>query len=538
MIRRILVYLKPLWFRFIVALLCMAGVAGISTGLMWLLKFLIDSGLNQKDPAALNAGVVLILVAISLKSMLWYSHNYLTSYVAQSISRQIRDNVFRHLTTLSMGFFNEKASSGLMARLTNDVSLMQTALMAAPTTIIRDGLTVMGLLGFIFYQHWKFASLCFLVLPIAAVLLTYLGKKSRKAGREGQARMADMYGLIQESLTAMPIVKTFQNEQREIDDFKAENRRYFDVMMKLVRVEARSSPMMEVLGSIVLAVMIFIGGHDVLAGRWTVGAFISFVGAAMSLHNPLKSFANTNVKIQQGLAAAERVFQILDQQPTVLEKPQAKAVLRLTTAIEFQHIDFSYPATPFVLRDINLVLKKGTVTALVGASGSGKSTIAQLLLRFYDPDKGAILYDGIDLRDISISSLRSHMAVVTQETHLFNDTIYKNIEYGKPGASEQEVYAAAQAAYADDFIRALPQGYATMAGERGTRLSGGERQRLAIARALLKNPDILILDEATSALDITSEKIVQKALDRLLEGRTVLVIAHSWEPFVKLIKLR
>ncbi len=295
MIKQLLAYLKPLWVRFSVALVCMGGVAAISTGLMWLMKFLIDTALTQKDLDSLQTGVVLIIVGFSLKSILWYSHTYLTSHIAQTISRNIRDDVYRHLYSLSMGFFNEKTSSGLLARLTSDVTLMQTALMAAPTTIIRDGLTIIGLLGFVFYQHWKFASLCFLILPLAGFILTNLGKKSRKAGRESQARMADMYGIIQEALTAMPIVKTFQNEQQEIQEFKQENRRYFDVMMKLVRVEARSSPIMEVLGSFILALMLFVGGHDVLEGKWTIGAFIAFIGAAMSLYNPIKSFANTNV---------------------------------------------------------------------------------------------------------------------------------------------------------------------------------------------------------------------------------------------------
>ena len=526
MLRRLIPYLKPLWFRLMVAVLGMAAVAGISTGVMWLMKYLIDNALTQKDLSALQSGVVLIVVGFALKSILWYSHTYLASYVAQSVSRQLRDDVYSHLYSLSMGFFNEKTSSGLMARLTNDVTVLQQALMSTPTVVIRDGLTVLGLVGFIFYTNWRFALICFSILPIAAYLTTHLGIKSRRAGREGQAKMSELYHIIQESVLAMPIVKTFQNESKEIDEFKKENKDYFDVMMRLARVDARSSPIMEVLGSFVLAIMLAIGGRHVINGSWSLGGFVAFIGAAMSLYNPIKQFAKLNVQTQQGLAAGERVFQLLDQKATVYDKPDASEATPLSQQIEFKEVSFSYPTSPNVLHQINLSLKKGEILALVGPSGSGKTTIAQLLLRFYDPTEGALLMDGKDYRDLSTRSLRHQMAVVTQETHLFNDTVWSNIEYGKPGSSHEEILLAAQAAYAHDFISKLPNGYDTFIGERGTRISGGERQRIAIARALLKNPAILILDEATSALDAASEQMVQKALDRLLQGRTVLMIAH------------
>lgn len=525
-LRRLLPYLKPLKVRFLTALICMAGVAGISTGMMWLMKFLLDNALTQKDGDALKMGVTLILSGYALRSILWYSHTYLTQYIGQSICTKIRDNVYAHLYTLSMGFFNEKTSSNILSRLTNDITTFQNALTSAPTTLIRDGLTVIGLVFYIFYSNWRFALLCFSILPVAAIFLTSLGKKSRKAGREGQAKMADMYGTIQEAVTAMPIVKTFQNENKEIEDFKKENRHYFDVMMKLVRVEARSSPIMEVLGSFVLALMISIGGKDVLNGSWSIGGFISFVGAAISLYTPIKSFASLNVKIQQGMAAAERVFSLLDQKATVFDKENPIQIEPLKNSIRFENVNFSYQEDNLVLSGINLTINKGEIVALVGHSGSGKSTMAQLLLRFYDPSSGTIFFDGQDYRNISTKSLRRQMAVVTQETHLFNDTIYNNVDYGKPGSSREEIEAAAKAAFAHDFIEKLPGGYNTIIGERGTKLSGGERQRLAIARALLKNPSILILDEATSALDVASEKVVQLALDKLLEGRTVLMIAH------------
>lgn len=526
LLRRLLAYAKPYWLRVVVATIGMVGVAAISTALLWLLKYLLDSALVQKDSAALQTGVVLILSGYALKSLLWYSHAYLTAYVSQSIARQLRDDVYKHLYTLSMGFFNQKTSSGIMARLTNDVTTLQHSLMAAPTTMIRDGLQILGLVGFLFYANFKFALICFSVLPVAGLFLVFWGKKSRRAGRESQARMADMYDTIQEAITAMPIVKTFQNEDKEIRDLAKENRNFFDVMMRLVRIEARSSPIMEFLGALVLAAMLWIGGRDVVNGHWSIGGFVAFVGAAMSLYNPIKKFSSVNVQLQQGLAAAERVFELLDQKGTVQDSPQAQPVHTLEKSIEYKNVSFFYTPGKNVLEGVNFSLKKGEIVALVGASGSGKSTIAQLLLRFYDPTSGQILFDGYDLRNLTVSSLRRQMAVVTQETHLFNDTVANNIAYGRPGAPQHEIEDAAKAAFAHDFILRLPQGYQTLIGERGSRLSGGERQRLAIARSLLKNPAILILDEATSALDAESEQAVQLAFDRLLEGRTVLMIAH------------
>jgi ATP-binding cassette, subfamily B, bacterial MsbA len=526
-VRRLLSYLKPVWGRLAVALVCMSGVAAISTGTVWLMKFLIDQALTQKDLASLHNGVLLLVSVIALKSILWYSHTYLASFVSHSAARQIRDDSYRHLYTLSMGFFDQKASGGILARLTNDITILQATLTSAPTVILRDGLTVLGLVGFIFYTNWKFALFSFTVLPAAAVVLASLGKKSRRAGREGQAKMADMYGVIHEALAAMPIVKVFQSEEREIEEFRRENRSYFNVVMRLVRVEARSSPIMEALGAIVLGGMLWVGGKEVIDGSWSLGSFVAFIGAAMSLYNPLKKFANVNVQMQQGLAAAERVFEMLDQKATVVDAPDAGTAPAFHDSIEYRDVTFAYPTSPTpVLDKVNLKVRKGEIVALVGPSGSGKSTLAQLALRFYDPTGGQILFDGTDLRKLTVASLRSQMAVVTQETHLFNDSVFSNIAYGRPEATAAEVEAAAKAAHAHDFITRLPEGYETMIGERGSRLSGGERQRIAIARSLLKDPAILILDEATSALDAASEKAVQLALDRLLEGRTVIMIAH------------
>ena len=314
----------------------MSGVAGLTTGFMWLIKYLSDHALIDRDLQALQICVVLVVTGIGLKSLLWYTHTYLTSYASQAIARRLRDEAYEHLYSLSMGFFNEKASGGILARLTSDITLLQSALISGPTTILRDGLTILGLIGFLFYSNWRFALLCFIMLPIVGLVLTSLGKKSRKAGRTGQASMSDIYNIVHEALAAMPIVKVFQSEKREVADFAKENRNYFDAMMKLARIDARSSPILEFLGALMLAVVLWIGGRDVVHGIWSAGSFIAFVGTAISLYTPIKKFASVNVQLQQGLAAAERVFELLDpERARSTTSPTRKLRRCSTTASSF-----------------------------------------------------------------------------------------------------------------------------------------------------------------------------------------------------------
>lgn len=359
MFKRLWPYLKPLSFRMVFAILAMAAVAGISTALMWLIKYVFDHALTDKDVQALWNGVFLVLSCIGLKSIFWYTHTYLTAYIGQSISRKIRDDTYKHLYSLSMGFFNEEASSRILSRLTNDITILQTALASTPTVVVRDGLTIIGLVGFLFYLNLKFALICFGVLPLAGWFLIRIGKKSRRAARESQAKMSDIYNTIHEALTAMPIVKTFQNEKKEIDHFVGENRNFFNIIMKLVRIEARSSPILEFMGAIFLSIMILIGGRDVIRGVWSAGAFLAFVGAAMSLYNPIKKFGQVNITVQSGLAAAERVFELLDQKASITEKQNAAHIDTLSGAIEFDHVSFSYPNGHAVLNNIDLKINKG-----------------------------------------------------------------------------------------------------------------------------------------------------------------------------------
>ena len=417
-----------------------------------------------------------------------------------------------------------------MSRLTHDTTILQNSIGQVPVQVIRDGLTLIFLLGTIFYLHWKFALFTLFLFPIAAIPVAVLGKKMRNSGKQIQIRMADLFMAIQEGITGNVITKIFCKEKDEIKRFEKENQHYYSETMRWVRADVLGSPIMEFLGSIAAVFLLWFGGKDVINGVWTTGSFFSFLGASISAYKPVKEFTNVNSRIQQGLACAERVFEILDEKPTVQEINNPIEFIEFKNEIFYDHIHFSYDHQIPILKNIYLRIKKGEILAMVGPSGSGKTTLTQLLPRLFDCVKGSILIDQIDIKSLSLESLRKQIGMVTQENILFNETVKYNLLYGKGSNAENiemsEIEQAAKIANAHDFIQELPQGYNTIIGERGIKLSGGQRQRLSIARAVLKNPPILILDEATSALDNESEKLVQQALERLMEHRTVLVIAH------------
>jgi subfamily B ATP-binding cassette protein MsbA len=525
-IRRLIPYVKAHWGRLAMALVSMSITGSLAAVSMWALKEVVDLALNNRDQAILLDCVVLVIAIYVVNGIFNYIQVYLTNYVGQSAIRKIRDDVYGHLHTLSMNYFTTNASAKIMSRMTNDMTTLQYILTGAPTTLIKDGMSVLGLIGFLFFLSWRFALLALTIMPLAATLLMRFGRKGRSAGRDGQVKMADLYHLLQEALTAMPVVKAFQQERWEWERFKKENRHFFDISMRLVRTQALSSPVMEFVVALAIAGLLWVGGLNVIKNVWTVGSFVAFIGGALSLYKPLKNFSNMNVSIQQSLAAGERIFQLLDQESAVKERLQPVALSSFSHDIQFDHVTFHYRMGEPVLEDINLSVRRGEVVALVGPSGSGKTTFVHLLLRFYDPREGAIRIDNHDLRDLSLDSLRRQMGIVTQDTHLFNDTVASNIAYGEPSAGRRKIEEAAKVANAHNFIARLPRGYDTVIGEKGVFLSGGEKQRLAIARAILKNPPILILDEATSALDAISEALVQEAFERVLSGRTVFMIAH------------
>jgi len=524
--KRLFELVKPYWFKLVISMFCMALVAASTSAIAYLIKPLLDEVFIARDMNKLHFIPSLVVVVYLLKAVFFFGQAYLMSFVGMSIVNNLRERLYAHMQSLSLAFFHKNSTGTLISRITNDVNNIQGAVSNVVTGAVMDAFTVLGLIFVIFFRDWKLAIFGMLLIPLAAYPLYYFGRKLRTLSRDSQISMATLTGIIQETFQGMRIVKAFNMEDYENKRFVRECRRLFDLFMGTVSVRAVSSPMMEVLGGFCVAGIIWYGGYNVIEGNSTPGSFISFLTALLMLYEPIKRITRMNVTIQQGVAAAERVFYILDLTPEVTNKEGALTLPPAAGEIEFREVRFGYEEEEEVLKGINLKVWAGEVLAIVGVSGGGKTTLVNLIPRFYDVWRGAVLIDGYDVRDVTMESLRNQIAVVSQHVILFNDTVRNNIAYGSLHCSPEEIEAAARAAYAHDFIIAMPQGYETIIGEQGVRLSGGERQRLAMARALLKDAPILILDEATSSLDTESEQAVQKALENLMRGRTTLVIAH------------
>lgn len=499
--------------------------SSLSGALAWLVKPVVDRIFVEQDARMLGLLPLAVLLVSIGKGLADYGQAYLMAWVGQKVITDLREKVYHHLQDLSLSYFIRTTTGQLISRITNDVNILHATVTDGVTGFLKDILTIIALVAVVFYNDWLLATVSLVIFPVAIVPLARFGKKIRGFSRRSQVQMGAMTTLLQEVLRGQPVVKSFCQEQREKERFSAENKALFRTLMKRYRIRALSSPMMETLGGMGAAAAIYVGGSRVLGGEMTPGAFFSFIAALGMLYEPIKRLNKLNLVIQEGIAAAERIFQILDEEPEVKEVEGARPLPPIANSIEFRNVSFSYEEEP-ILKEINMEIKKGEVIAIVGESGGGKTTLAHLIPRFFDPSEGSVLIDGIDLREVTLKSLRSQIAMVTQHTVLFNDTVRNNIAYGRPGASMEEIVGAAKAAHAHGFIEALPQGYETVIGEGGVRLSGGQKQRLCIARALLKNAPILILDEATSSLDSESEEEVQKALETLMHGRTVIIIAH------------
>jgi subfamily B ATP-binding cassette protein MsbA len=523
---RLLAYLKALKLRMTVAILAMVGVSALTALLAFLVKPVLDDVFFGKKELMLYLLPPLVVALYLVKGVLSYTHNYQMSYIGNSIITRLRDQLFKALQRQPLSFFDGEATGVIMSRLTFDVNLLQDAVTRAITSFFKDSFTVVGLTAVIFYREWRLAFLAVAVFPLAVFIIVHLGKRLRRISRQTQVANAHLYTVLQESLIGQRIVKAFVREDYEEQRFFKANWGFFRTRMRLSATREISPPAMELLGSFGMAGIIFYGGYAVIRGTSTPGTFFSFLAALLMLYQPIKSLSGVQNTIQEGLAAAVRVFSLLDREPEIKDAPQARVLPPLKAAIVYRGVGFAYAADYPVLQEIDLTVPRGEVVALVGPSGAGKSTLLNLLPRFYEVSAGAILIDGQDIREVTLDSLRSQIGVVSQQTLLFNDTVRHNVAYGNLTAGEDDILAALKAAHAYDFIMALAQGLDTMIGEQGVRLSGGERQRLAIARALLKDPPILILDEATSSLDSESEREVQQALDRLITGRTTLVIAH------------
>jgi len=510
----------------------MALVAGLTSLLMYLIKPTFDRIFAQKN-AEMIPYIILIIVGCALaKGITEYYQSYLMSYIGQRTIMDIRNRLYNHLQSLSLDYFIRQRTGQIISHLTNDVMLLQRAIVNVPANMIHGGLTVLGLTFLLFYLHWRWAIIIMVVFPLVIFPLRSFGKRLRRISRKSQEKMADIYSLLQEKILGIVMVKSFCMEKAEAEKFEKENSNFFKIIMKAMRVVAIQSPVMELIATLGLVTVLAIAGYEVISGKTTIGTFFAFVAAISSMYKPVKNFASLNEQIQQALAASERIFYVLDTKSFITELPRAGVLPALREKVVFENVSFSYPKesssveNELVLEDINLEVSKGQILALVGPSGGGKTTIANLIPRFYDPTKGRIIIDGQDIREVTLKSLRRQMGIVTQETILFNDTVRNNIAYGDPEASFERIVSCARIANAHEFIMELPQGYETVIGERGVKLSGGQRQRIAIARAILNDPEILIFDEATSSLDSESELLVQEALDRLMKGHTTFVIAH------------
>ena len=523
--KRLLGYTKLYRSKIIISLFCSLIVGGSTAVSALLVKDVVDTIFMNKDRVMLVYIPFVVLALISIKGLASFGQVYYIESVGQRVILRIRNELYQHLNRLSLSFFAKHQTGNLVSRITNDVQLLQTAAANLISEAIRQGFSAIGLLAVVFYRHWKLALIALLVLPVAMGIVTFFGRMMRKTSHKLQSQMANINELLYEKISGIRIVKAFGAEKLEIDRFSQVLNGYFHSALRVVRINAINSTLSEVLGGVGVAGVIWYGGYEVIEGVTTPGTFFSFITALLMLYEPLKRLSKFNIKLQQALAAAERVFDILDMEPAVKEKEHAAELLPVKDCIHYEQVSFKYEDEP-VLQDVSFTAEVGHVTAFVGLSGAGKTTLLSLLPRFYDPSEGRIVLDGVDTRDVSFQSLRKQIGIVTQEVILFHDTVANNISYGMEECPLEQIVKAAKVANAHEFIERLPEGYQTEIGERGTRLSGGQRQRLAIARAILKNPPIIILDEATSSLDSESEKLVQEAIANLMKERTTLVIAH------------
>jgi subfamily B ATP-binding cassette protein MsbA len=450
------------------------------------------------------------------------------AYVEYASMKDLRDDTYKHLHKLPISYFKKERVGNLISRFTNDVGIVQSSISATFSNLIKEPLTLIVFLIIAISISWRLSFFALIIVPISSLLIAWLGNKLKRLTTQLQIKLGDITSVLQETISGVKVVKAFGMENYENNRFMQETKNYFDMVLRTVRIKNLSSPVTELLSIIIGSLIIYYGGLLVLQDK-TLNAsqFLGFLFAIFQMMPPIKELGSINNRIQEASAAAERIFEIFDTEPMIKTKEGAKDLKGFNDKVVLEKVSFKYEdSDELVLSDINISVKKGNILALVGPSGGGKSTLVDLLPRFYDPTSGRILIDGIDLKDISLESLRSKMGIVTQETFLFNTTIFENIAYGLQDFPMEKIVEASKMANAHNFISEMPQGYKTIIGERGVKLSGGQRQRLTIARALLKDPEIMIFDEATSALDNESEILVQEAIERLMKNRTTFVIAH------------
>lgn len=523
---RLLKFLKPyLWPYFSLAMVCMVCFGATDGSLPFLVQRIIDDVFTNKDPTALSYLPLVIVALFAFRGLMNFGQSYLTDFVGLRIVNDVRNALNRHFQSLSVSFFYKHPTGTLIARVNSDVQLLRYSITDALASFLKDSVSLTALVIVAFLKDWVLASLAFIVFPASVLPVMRLSRKIKRFTRRGQISTGALTALLQESIQGNRVVKAFGMEGYEEQRFREENWRLFKQSLRASRIKAVVAPSMELLASFGIGGVVWYGGWSVIGGGRTQGEFMAFMAAMFLMYNPFKGLARTYTQVHQGLAGAERVFEMLDEIPEIRDKPDAQNAPMFSKSIEFQNVNFAYKDIP-VLKNIRLTIRAGERIAVVGMSGVGKSTLVDLIPRFYDVDEGSLILDGIDVRDLTVRSLRAQIGIVTQHTFLFNDSIRNNIAYGEPSRGMDDIIAAAKAANAHEFISALPNGYDSVIGEMGMQLSGGQRQRLAIARAVLKNAPILILDEATSALDAESERLVQDALENLMATRTTIVIAH------------
>ena len=523
---RLMKYIRPYTKQLAAAVACIVLAAGANLYMPWIIKDMIDKVLMERDMAMLNLIAGGIIVVFFFRGVFYYGQSYLVSFVGQRVVIDIREALFEKFQRMPLAYFDRHQTGEIMSYVTNDVQALQNALVDKLIEFVTEASILIGSIVLMFYLDWKLTLITLITVPLVGQAMKIFGRKLKKSGTVIQERLADINSLLQESIAAVRVVKSFVRERYEIERFRRQNELNFQAEMKNVQLSSLLTPTVEFLAAITVTIILWIGGYEVVQGEITAGSLVAFLTYAVNLANPVKRIGRIYGTVQRAMAAADRVFDVIDMEETIHDKEGAVPLPEIEGRVAVKDVSFSYKEGAPALSHVSLEASPGQLIAFVGPSGAGKSTIANLIPRFYEVNEGVIEIDGHDVRDVTLDSLREQIGIVPQETMLFSSSVRENIRYGRLDATDEEIEEAARAANAEEFILQLPEGYETKIGERGLNLSGGQRQRIAIARAILKNPRILILDEATSALDTESEKIVQAALDKLMVGRTSFAIAH------------